>query len=178
MNNQVLICPRTTTLDEKPKWFSSQNTPLMPDTKIGVKKHLSSPNSAYKHVFRDRTSIKCCYCIKRGPAGYQKHILWFAYGGCAWVIFFPGEQSGQWTKTKVKSDTEKTFQPTKYEHNSSLRVDLLDTFADLDDNIWLFDYRVSPTKIKLGAFIFVVIFSGASPAAHLSGKSPKHVKIA
>lgn len=94
------------------------------------------------------------------------------------LFFFRKSKMDNEPKTKVISDTEKKILPTEYEHNSSLRVDLLDTFADLDDNIWLFDYRVSPTKIKLGAFIFLVIFSGTSPAAHVSGKSPNHVKIA
>ena len=81
-------------------------------------------------------------------------------------------------KTKVVLVKEETILLTEYEHNSSLPVDLLDTLADLDDNIWLFNYRVSSTEIKLWVFIFVVIFSGTRPAAHCSDKSPKHLKMA
>ena len=76
-------------------------------------------------------------------------------------------------KTKDGSETEETVPPTEYEHNSSLRVDLLDTFPDLDDNIWFFNYRVSSTEIKLGTFIFFVFFRGTSSAAHCSSERPK-----
>lgn len=128
------------------------------------------------HVFRDR-SCKCCYYNAR-PVGYQKHSVIYIWR--LFLDYFSGRV--KWTiKLKqrlVQSQKKKTILPTEYEHNSSLRVDLLDTFADLDDNIWLFNYRVSSTKIELGAFLFVVIICGTSPAAHYSGKSPKHVKMA
>ena len=81
-------------------------------------------------------------------------------------------------KTKEGSETEETVPPTEYEHNSSLRVDLLDTFPDLDDNIWFFNYRVSSTKIKPGAFIFFVFFRATSPAAHCSCQRPKKIRMA
>lgn len=81
-------------------------------------------------------------------------------------------------KTKDGSETEGTVPPTEYEHNSSLRVDLLDTFPDLDDNTWFFNYRVSSTEIKPGTFIFFVFFRGTSPAAHCSSESPKQTRMA
>ena len=81
-------------------------------------------------------------------------------------------------KTKDGSETEKTVPPTEYEHNSSLRVDLLDTFPDLDNNIWFFNYRVSSTEIKPGAFIFFVFFRRTSPASHCSSEGPQQIRMA
>lgn len=72
------------------------------------------------------------------------------------LFFFRKGKMDNERKTKDGSDTEETVPPTEYEHNSSLRVDLLDTLPDLDSNIWFFNYRVPSSEIKLGAFIFFV----------------------
>lgn len=93
-------------------------------------------------------------------------------------LFFRKGKTDNERKTKNGSETEETVPPTKYEHNSSLRVDLLDAFPDLDDNIRFFNYSVSSTEIKPRAFIFFVFFRGTSPAAHCRSESPKQIGMA
>lgn len=117
------------------------------------------------------------------PVGYQKYSLWFAFGGVFGhkekhrLISRKSKRDNKPT-TKDSSQTEEAVPPTEYEHNSSLRVNLLHTFPNLDYNVWLFNYRVSSTEIKLGAFIFVLIVCGTSPATHFIGESPRQVKMA
>ena len=94
------------------------------------------------------------------------------------LFFFRKGKMDNERKTKDGLDTEETVPPTEYEHNSSLRVDLLDTFPDLDSNVRFFNYRVSSTEIKLGAFIFFVFFRRTSPAAHCSNENPKQIRMA
>jgi len=108
---------------------------------------------------------------------YKKYFCDLHMAAVLGLFFRKGKMDNK-PKTKGGSETEETVPPTEYEHNSSLRVDLLDTFPDLDDNIWFFNYRVSSTEIKPGAFIFVVFFGGTSPAAHCSSESPKQIRMA
>ena len=93
-------------------------------------------------------------------------------------LFFRKGKKDNERKTKNGSETEETVPPTKYEHNSSLRVDLPDAFPDLYDNIRFFNYSVSSTEIKPRAFSFFVFFRGTRPAAHCRSERPKQIRMA
>lgn len=123
--------------------------------------------------FRDRSDQNRARAVR-----YQKYFFVICIWPLCWDYFFRKGKMDNERKTKDGLDTEEAVPPTEYEHNSSLRVDLLDTFPDLDSNIRFFNYRVSSTEIKLGAFIFFVFFRRTSPAAHCSYENPKQIRMA
>ena len=126
-------------------------------------------------LFRDRTDQNRARAVR----SISKIFFVICIGPLCWDYFFfrKGKMDNE-RKTKDDSETEETVPPTEYEHNSSLWFDLLDTFPDLDNNIRFFNYRVSSSEIKPGAFIFFVFFRCTSPASHCSSEGPQQIRMA